>query len=436
MISLFIHLASLAATQTAYGASFSMLRWFSLFALAGFSGLCWITSQQRPGRLESVNIRVLIYLALWGLTVISAEYPLFSGYRWFAHAMILVSSLVFLPHILRMTDASKVLLALKLIVIVILIMSYFWPAKLTVLDDPRLYRGILGNANALGHMAAVGCLLFLHGFLTQRGTRWGLLQGAMAGLAGILLIKSGARSSTVAFLAGFLVLYVLYKSHLSRYVIFGVVSVAIALVAIPDLPESIGKFVVKQGDEAHSGTTMERLTYSRQASLESSWEGFNERPVLGWGFGLDKDTNLSGWHGEWIAVGANGRDTVNDVTYTLESGGIVGLFAYVFILALIFKAWIPGALRSMLDVRLRRSGYQLLASVYEAQKAFYCLTALLIVMFEFDNTALAAGNFFSALVWVSLGLSLGLQALLMYSLRYQTPIPDSLRRPTAVHPVG
>src|SRR5262249_37782108 len=116
LLCLFIHLASLAATQTAYGASFSMLRWFSLFAFTGFGALCWGTSGKKFPLLQTINTRVVIYLVLWGATVIYADYPLFSSYRWVAHAMIIVSALVFLPSVVRMTDISKLLLVLKLIV--------------------------------------------------------------------------------------------------------------------------------------------------------------------------------------------------------------------------------------------------------------------------------------------------------------------------------
>lgn len=433
LLSLFAYLAALAATQTAYGASFSVLRWFSLFALAGFGGLSWIVGGQRSLRLNSVNIRVLIYLTLWGLTVITGEYPLFSSYRWFAHAMIVVSALVFLPQVLRMTDASKVLLALKLIVVVILFVSYIHPAPKTYLDDPGLYRGILGNPNALGHFAAVGCLLFLHGFLTQKGTRWGQFQGAMAGLAGVLLLQSGARSSAVAFFGGFFFLYVFYKAHLSRYLMLALVAASAAFAVVPNLPEDISHFVFKKAINTEN-TTLERLTFTRRGVLDSSWKGFEERPLLGWGFGMDSNSNLSNWSGEWQAVGWAGRDTVNDITYVLESGGVVGLFAYVFMLSLIFKAWVPGPLRPMLRVWLPGPQGERLAAVYEVQKVFYCLTVLLMVMFEFDNTALSAGNFFSALFWVSMGLSLGLYATLMSSLRRPAPIPSALRSHAAVLP--
>jgi O-antigen ligase len=436
MLSLFVHLFASAATQTAYGADFSMLRWYSLFALAGFGGLHWIIGGQTPLRMKSVNTRVLIYFALWGLTVVNSEYPLFSSYRLLAHAMIVVSALVFIPPFLRTTDASKLLLALKVIVAVILVASYFWPAPLNRLDVINMYRGIFGDANSLGHMSAVGCLLFLHGFFIQRRGRWGQLQGALAGLAGIMLIQSGARSSFLTLLAGLLVFYLLYRSQLPRYVaILGIIGAVSTPIIFPSIQEDISRFVFKKSTDENASTLV-RVLSSHQPVLDKHWEGFKERPLLGWGFGLDKDTKLSRWNGSWSSTAATGRDPVNDIMYTLESGGVVGLFSYVFLLSVIFKAWIPAAERSMLKARLRQPGYEPLSLMYETQKIFYCLAAALIVMFEFDNTALSAGNFFAALLWVSLGLALGMYSVLMYSLRRPAPIPNSLRRPTAALPLG
>jgi len=186
----------------------------------------------------------------------------------------------------------------------------------------------------------------------------------------------------------------------------------------------LGDFVLKkalQDNYTESSGALDRFASSRLSTLEKSWRGFEERPLLGWGFGVDSDTDLSRWNGELTALGSTVRDTVNDFTYTLETGGIVGLFAYVLIMSLAFKAWIPWVVRSRMDTGLQRPEYEPLASAYEVQKVFFCLAILLIVMFEFDNTALSAGNFFSALVWVSLGVSIGLYASLMSTLRRLAP---------------
>jgi O-antigen ligase len=431
LLSLFIHLASLAATQTAYGAGFSMLRWISLFAFAGFATLASLNSSQKRAWLKPVYFSMAIYAALWGFTVLYGEYPLFSGYRWGAHILIVMSGLVFLPRILRMSDALRLLTMLKAIVAVILVVSYFAPAPLTVFDDTTLYRGILGNANALGHMSAVGCLLFLHGYLSRRGTRWGYIQLVLAALAGLLLIRSGARSSLVAFTAGFFVLYLYYAAHLSRYVIAGLVAGLVALIVFPNVSEHVGALVFK-GQYVSQASDLERLTNTRTPAWDRSWASFKQRPLLGWGFGVDSDTDVSTWDGEWSSLGVTVRDPVNDIMYTLESGGVVGLFAYFFLMSLIIKAWCPRLLRSRLNGLLRGPGYAVAASAHEAQKAFFCLSVMLFVLFEFDNTALAAGNFFAALAWVTFGLALGVHGMLMSRLRNLTPVSMHPRQPAVL----
>jgi O-antigen ligase len=416
LFSLLVHLVSLAATQTAYGAGFSMLRWYSLFALTSLGGLHWLTGRGQWSRSQSVEPRVVIYLCLWGLTVVNAEYVLFSGYRWAAHAMIVVSALVFLPGGIRPVEAPKALLVLKMMVAAILITSYFRPVRLTVFDNHNWYRGILGNANSMGEMAAVGCLLFLHGFLTKRSAFLRYLHAMLAGLAAFLMFQSGARSAVVAFLGGFIALYFLYSRKISRYVGFVIVATVIAIAVLPNVQQRVGAFIMKHSDEYQSGGALASLLFSHQGVWERSWEGFKERPSLGWGFGEDSSSNLSAWNGELTALGYAQRDPVNDILYSLETGGIVGLIAYLLIATLIFEAWIPARVRSRLDVTLDRRGYEPLVEAYDVQRAYCCTTILLIVLFEFDNTALSAGNFFAALLWISLGQSLGLSRLLMHGL--------------------
>src|ERR1700742_3963930 len=135
LLSLLTHMVSTAATQTAFGDSFSQLRWYSLFALTVFGAVAWIISPQRDLRLLSVSMRVAAYSALWGLTVVYSDHPTFSGFRLVAHLMIVVFGFVFLPQLLRLTDATRMLTILKLIVGIILVVSYFRPAPLTIYDD-------------------------------------------------------------------------------------------------------------------------------------------------------------------------------------------------------------------------------------------------------------------------------------------------------------
>jgi O-antigen ligase len=414
-------MVSTAATQTAFGDRFSQLRWYSLFALTVFGAVAWIISPQRDLRLLSVNMRVAVYSALWGLTVVYSDYPMFSGFRLVAHLMIVVFGLVFLPQLLRLTDATRMLTILKLIVGIILVVSYFRPSPLTIYDDPDLYKGILGNANTLGHMSAVGCLLFFHGYLTGSDTRWGKAQAGLAALAALLMMQSGARSSLVALVAGFFMLCFLYKERLSRYLVLGLLAGLAILALVPNVSQRISDFAFKHRLNVEYESTLDHLTFSRQDAWERSWDGFRQKPILGWGFGLDSDADVSNWTGKWTSLGVSGRDPVNDVMSALESGGVVGLAAYVALVALLMKGWFPAAVRAGLDAALKEPDAARVSRMYEAQKAYFCLSLMLIVLFEFDNTALAAGSFFAALLWVSLGLCVGFRAVLMAGIRRSVP---------------
>jgi len=428
LLSLLTHMVSTAATQTSFGESFSQLRWISLFALTVTGAVAWITTPPRDLRLLSVNLRVVAYSALWGLTVIYSDHPLFSGYRLAAHLMIVVFGLVFLPQLLRLSDAPRTLMTLKLMVGVILVVSYFRPAPLTIYDDPELYKGILGNANTLGHMSAVGCLLFFHGYLTASDTRGGKAQAGLAALAALLMTQSGARSSLAAFVAGVGIMCFLYRERLSRHIILGLLAGLVVIVVIPNVPQRISNFALKYKLNGNYESTLDHLTYSRQDAWERSWDGFKQKPILGWGFGLDSDADLSNWTGAWTSLGVSGRDPVNDVMSSLESGGIVGLAAYLALLTLLVKGWFPATMRTALDGPSKQPDGVRVLRMYDAQKAYFCLSLMLMVLFEFDNTALAAGSFFSGLLWISLGLCIGFRALLMAGIRRTLPAVPSHER--------
>ncbi len=78
---------------------------------------------------------------------------------------------------------------------------------------------------------------------------------------------------------------------------------------------------------------------------------------------------------------------MNDLTFALETGGIVGLFAYIFMLSIASKLWISHDLLVRFKASLCPSDYGIARSVLDAQQAFMSLTVLLIVLFEFDDTA-------------------------------------------------
>jgi Lipid A core - O-antigen ligase and related enzymes len=402
------------------------MRWVSLASLSAFGLLTWVSRDQRIS-LGALNLRVAVYLILWGLTVIGGVFPLFSIYRLLAHVLVVVSCLVLLPQAIQLNDGNRALIVLKALIAVTLIISWVNPAPLTSYDSANQFRGIFGNSNSLGHMAAIGCLLFMHGFLTASNRTFGKLELLLTIFCGYILIRSGARSSSVALLAGLVALFVIRKEMNTRNLLAGWGVVLSGLILAITLQSHIVDFVFKSRARENPKLVTQSISYSRLPTWSASWEGFKQRPLLGWGFGVDSDTDLSNWHGQFTAIGFTGRDALNDLTFTLETGGIVGCFAYFFLLAFAIKLWIPPLQAGWLSKGLQQAECEIVNSAIEAQQAFACLTVMLIVLFEFDDTALSAGSFPSVLLWTSLGFSAALRTMLTTELP-QRVLTTYLRR--------
>jgi O-antigen ligase len=413
-LCLLVHLLSLAATQTAYGTRFLQLRWYSLFALFAVGFAAWISAGRRHRRMGKPEWLTLGYLSLWGVTVVGSEYPLFSSYRWLAHVMIVLSALLFMPSAVRTSNAKYLYVGLKLMAAVTLVASYAAPAPTNVFDDARFYRGAFGNANAMGHMSAMGFLLFVHGFLTrQRGSPLRLVEAVLAILSLALLAKSGARSSVLGLLGGAAVLYLLYRQLMRNWIVLAVLGLVMAVVFLPTLATGIESFLFKHSEIGESTDRLQRLTRTRSAIWQAHFDGFCQRPILGWGFGVDSATNLTLWKGEFSALGFVGRDPINDVLYSMEMGGLIGLTAYAIILMLVIRTGEP------VFMKWRRKSVSALqmdhrfAPLVDIRNAFFCITVCLMVTFLFDNTAFAAGNLFAGCFWTCMGLTLGVNRILL-----------------------
>lgn len=406
-----LYLVSLATSQTVFGSSFFALRWILLGAFAVSALICWTSIRMKTVRMDDVKLRLTIYVLLWGLTVLASDYPLFSSYRFGVHVVLLLGTLIFIPEIIRLLEYSRLLVILKILVGAILIISYFRPAPIGSFDNPEFFRGILGNANAFGHMAAVSVILFTHGYIVSEKNYRRYIQGGMALLSIALLFSSGARSSFIATTVALCVIYHYYRERLSKYVALLVAIILLALLTVPSLPEELVRRIFKHDLAANTDSALERLILSRSSVWDRHIDGFLERPLLGWGFGVDADTDLTGWSGQFSSIGFIGRDPVNDTLYVLESGGIIGLVAYVMMISLLVQAWRPkklfGDAAVSRDVLARES-----KQLQDTYVVFYSLASAMAVLFQFDNTALAAGNFFSVFFWLTLGASIALSRCL------------------------
>ena len=174
--TLSVYLAALAITQTVYGGRFMNARWialgFSLLAAAVCWALCRPPVHIRHSTRSSTI--VLTYLGLTFLSVVTAENALFSGLKWVSHAAMVLLFLVFLLQSLTLRQTGHALCILKLLVAILILLSWLKPdptISYVEIDDVELFRGAFGSPNSMGQVAAIGCLLFLHGFLTRK-SRW------------------------------------------------------------------------------------------------------------------------------------------------------------------------------------------------------------------------------------------------------------------------
>lgn len=379
------------------------MRWVSLGLLFLLALTDWLSARRKYANLDFVRRRIGLYLALWALTVVASDHQAFSGLRFAAHVAVLVPMMLLVPERMNAIDFRRVMNVIMVICFVVLAVSLLLGSPQPTASPHGWYRGIVGNPNAFGHFSAVGLVLFAHAaFSTKRRGKRNMFV-ALALLALILLLQSYARSSTVAAFAGLIVLYFFHRAKISKYALVAIVAGGVALITDPTLPEKLADRVFKHDSAQTSLGTADRLLASRTPIFERSIEGFQQRPLFGWGFGVDADTNLSAWSVQFTSTGFTGRDPVNDILYTLETGGIIGFVAYLMLLALLSWVWRQRHLAKVLSAGLSPPSVTPRNYI-----GFFSLTITLAVLFQFDNTALAAGNFFGVLFWLSFGCSLAL----------------------------
>ena len=403
-VSLICYLGALGATQTVYGSHFMNVRWVTLGILFIASGFYWFSAKPyaHDPSDDKNNLFVLIYFAMTFLTILAAENPLFSGMKWISHVLMLLVFLVFLRQSLKASQVNLVMLFLKGTIITLLLASWVKPAWKVTSLDMQLYRGAFGSPNAMGQVAAIGALLLIHAVLTGR-TQWlRCLEASGAALALWLTWSSGARSAIIAFLTGIVLMNYFYRTRLSKKTIVITLLMTFLMVAMPDLPKNV-RLVLLRGERT-SESFSEQIFKSRKEVWSAAWEGFQKRPFLGWGFGAD-DTMSKEWNVQFRAVGTVSRDNVNDTMIVLESTGIVGLMAYLLLILVALKQIPTWNQHWMLCQPSFSIPSKIDLSFYHAHAIAYILVTSLIVMVQFDNTALSAGNFVSVVLWLCVAVS-------------------------------
>jgi len=208
----------------------------------------------------------------------------------------------------------------------------------------------------------------------------------------------------VECITGLVLLSYFYPSKLKGKALWVALLAGGLALAVPQMPNAV-KRVVLRGDMERM-TLLEQVLVTRTEVWEAAWEGFKKRPALGWGFGAD-DTISKQWVPEPTATGVVSRDSVNDILIVLESTGVVGLIAYILLVLLSLKQ-IPTR-RERLVLRRMHSpppvAKEVDFSVYHNHAIAFTAAAALFVTFQFDSTALSAGNFLSVALWLCVAIA-------------------------------
>ena len=181
----------------------------------------------------------------------------------------------------------------------------------------------------------------------------------------------------------------------------GILLGGLAMVSFPTLPAQISHFVVKKYTTENRVSASLDALRSRRPIWSAAWEGFKERPLVGWGFGADRKMTQE-WEIKLTAVGAVERDAVNDFLFMMEGCGIIGPCSYLLLIHIVLKQRPTRSQKSILQRFSRdREVNSGAMDLHHAHVVLFILPTCLLFLNQFDNSALSAGNLMSAITWLS-----------------------------------
>ncbi len=397
-LSLLGYLLTLAITQTVYGGPFMTARWGMLGILAASSSADMILLS-RHGHFRARaghGLIMVIYLLLTFGTVVYAENWMFSGMRWASHAAMLVILMILLPQLITFRQIRQLLPVLKYTMAILVIAS--WIPSASSRDNAGLYQGVMGNANTMGHISFITAFLFLQSYITEKLPRRRGLSGVICLIAIISVWKTGARSSMIALIVGALMLCYYYRRSMRGVVLATILTASLVMVSFPKVPQQIFKFAQKTDRYLEKKGAMQ----SRIPVWTAAYAGFKQRPLLGWGFGADNKISKE-WKMKFTSIGTVDRDPVNDFLFMMEGGGIVGLGSYMLLIIVVLRQR-PGKRQiSKLQNFSHDSSPDPAMPLHHAHAGLFILSVCLLVLNQFDNSALSAGNLISVTLWLGAG---------------------------------
>jgi O-antigen ligase len=172
------------------------------------------------------------------------------------------------------------------------------------------------------------------------------------------------------------------------------------MVSFPNLPGEMARFIVK-ANENHESTSLNPMR-TRMPVWSAAYDGFKQRPLLGWGFGAASNV-LKQSKFTLTSFGMVERDAVNDIMFMMEGCGIIGIGAYILLIYNIIK---QNPTRSQKSILHRSSSQGIssgILSLHQTHAMLFVLSVCLILLNQLDNSALSAGNLISVTLWLSVG---------------------------------
>jgi O-antigen ligase len=372
-------------------------RWVAIAVLAVYC-ILFLRGLGRPipGR-NRLLMQALIFLLLSGLVSAALSIsPLLSFTKLTMFSAVVVPLMCFAIVKLRPDEAREWLRAVLCFLVVAAPAVALFPAELRPeYDDPTLFQGSAGDANTMGHIAALAFLALI--FSRERAPArhpwrtWAFL--LLMGM-GFLLLATKARSSAFSVLVG-LVVAVQYVPRLRNTLILLAFFGTTLLLVAGELESRLTQFIVKhdlsEGKlrskwRRDEDSFVGRILATRIPPWKRAWEASLERPMFGWGFGVSATTPPD-WKFSLSATGTL-EEVNNDILQVLEGTGFVGLAAHLMVVLTILLRFRPPP--------NCRSPDWIIA---------YCLTWALWSNLMLDGSSHGIGYLTSGLFWLLLALT-------------------------------
>ena len=329
------------ATKSLYFMGLVQVIFFAWLALMIFS------SEYRP-RWNPILIALILFMAIFILAAIFGADPLRSfwskyermtGVLMWIHlfAFFLVISSTFR----RWKDWVKIFSASIFVAVLVALLSLFPNLGGEFLAQSAQGGSTIGNTSFMGIYLLFNIFLALYLILKVK-INLKIFLGISIAIIFLSIYLADARAATLSLIIGLAFLFLFYLAFVVKknYLkIFGIISLIGVLLA-----SLVIAFYVFQPNNVIHNWFVERATYARLVVWEGAWQGFLERPILGWGpenfeFVFVRHFNpcmsLSECGGEIWFDRAH-----NIVLETLVSTGILGLMAYIGIfLAVFYILW-------------------------------------------------------------------------------------------------